>query len=133
MVLAGTELIVFEEACRMLRLGFLMYIAVITRRWFRCSRAVLAQRHGVFSSLHCPASEGNGYTRGGEGTQPGQVAPKDRGDVPYHRASRSAMKAGVKKEERGGTRSDGSYLPKKPLRTMSPVFLEVAEHLSASK
>jgi len=45
---------------------------------------------------------GWGYTRGWEGTRPGELTPTDQRDIPCHMASCSACKAEGKKEERGG-------------------------------
>lgn len=54
-------------------------------------------------------------------TQPGQLAQVDQTDISYHVASCSATKTRVKKGEGKDVWSDGIYLPKKPLRVMSPV------------
>jgi len=48
---------------------------------------------------------GWGCTRGWEGTQLGQLTPKDQRDMPYNMMSCSIVKSCGKKEERGDVQS----------------------------
>jgi len=55
---------------------------------------------------------GWGCTRTWEGTEPGQLTPKDQRDIPYHMMSCPAIKRGQKKKEGGDVWSDGICLLK---------------------
>ena len=72
---------------------------------------------------------GWGGIRSWEGTQLGQLTPTDQRDIPDHKMSCSAYKAGGRRRKRGVVQSDGICLPKRLLGMMEPCFPEMAEHL----
>jgi len=66
--------------------------------------------------------------RGWEGTQPGQLTPTDQRDIPYHITSRSAIKAGGKKEERRTFMIVAFVLPNNHYACSGPAFQEASGH-----
>lgn len=111
----------------MLCLFVFMKIVGINQQYFSCCKAVLRQSQGLFSFSHHHGSEELEVHKKLRG-----VTPVDQRDIPYHVVSCSSIKYGVNKEEGWDVWSNGVCIPKKPLRLMSPAFLEVAEHLPAN-
>ena len=57
-----------------------------------------------------------------EGTQLWELTPAGQRDFPYRTVSRSAYKAGGKKEEGGNVQNYSTCLPQSPLHVMEPCF-----------
>ena len=100
LVLAGIELIVFIAANMGLCFGFVLKTVLIIEVFTIAEQCL--HKAKAFSAPHTttPASSW-GCTRSWEGTQPGQLTPTDRRDIPYHMMSRSAYKAGGRRRQRG--------------------------------
>lgn len=93
------ELTLFIEAHMMLCFGFFMRTMLITHH-FRCCRAVFTQSKDI-SALHAALPARRSGAQGAERTETGLLTQTAQRDVLCHMAQCSAIKAGVKKEEKG--------------------------------
>lgn len=98
MVLAGIEQIFSEEASMMLGFGYWMKIVVTAVMLVVAVQCIHIVKVFYISDIALPVRSW-GCTSCWKRTQPEQLNRTGQKDIPYHMASCSAIKAGVKEEE----------------------------------